>query len=75
MLDRTPEPAAGVDELRPHAEDGRTAGRRGRRLSQGDRHPADSSGEVWWSLANLKTVKFDAERHRGDAAGAASQPV
>ncbi len=25
-------------------------------------------GEVWWSLANLKTVRFDPSRCRGDGA-------
>ena len=34
--------AAGVAELRPHAQDGRAAGRGHRRLSQGDRHRADA---------------------------------
>ena len=42
VLERAPEPAARVAELRPHAEDRRPAGRRHRRLSQGDRAQADA---------------------------------
>ena len=30
-----------------------------RRLSPGDRASSRALGEAWWSLANLKTVKFD----------------
>ena len=59
VLERAPEPAAGVAQLRPYAEDRRPAGGRHRRLPQGDRASSPTLGEAWWSLANLKTVKFD----------------
>ena len=58
VLERAPQSAWLVDQLRPHAEDGG-------RLAEGiDAYRQAIAiqaalGEAWWSLANLKTVKFD----------------
>ena len=54
-----PEPAAGVAELRPYAEDRRAAGRSGIAAYRRAIALEPTLGEAWWSLANLKTVKFD----------------
>ena len=59
VLQQVAAPAEGVAQLRPHAEDRRAAGRRhctpiARRSSS-----SRTLGEAWWSLANLKTVRFD----------------
>ena len=36
---------------------------------------APALGEVWWSLANLKTVRLGAGRHRGDERRRSARPA
>ena len=73
VLAKLPRPAQGLDELRPCAEDGRPAGGRRSPPIAARSSSRPTLGEVWWSLANLKTVTFgDADVAAMEAALAAT---
>ena len=54
----SPEPAPGAAQLWPHAQDHRAAGGRRSPLIARRSRCNPALGEAWWSLANLKTVRF-----------------
>ena len=56
---RGAEPAAGVAQLRPHAQDRRAGRPKAIAAYRKAIAIKPALGEAWWSLANLKTVKFD----------------
>ena len=58
VLAQTPNQPQDLDELRPHAENHRAA-RDGIAAYRKAIELSPMLGEAWWSLANLKTVKFD----------------
>ncbi len=62
--------AEGVDESRPRVEDGRTTTPRASRPIESCIELAPHLGEVWWSLANLKTFRFTRVRNRDHARAA-----
>ena len=59
VLEQRPEPAARLAELWPHAEDGRAAGRRHRRLSQGDRAEARRWARRGGAWPTSRPLRFD----------------
>ena len=70
--------AAGLAELRSYAEDRRAAQEEGIAAYRKAIALRPSLGEAWWSLANLKTVKFDdadivAMQHALEAPGLADE--